>query len=171
MILPKTRAGGASPTQKRPPPKKVFLAPVQFVQDENAVARPGAFSSNGETPFLAQTHFPRTAKRRCFPRRDFLERRNAVACPGAFSTNGKMPFLARTHFPLTAKRRSSSRRDFSENPIGWCFPNAKASSTQKGFPCPNAFSSNGETPFLARTYFLQTAKRRRAKKRVFSFPF
>ena len=58
-------------------------------------------------------------------------------------------------------------RDFSENPNWWCFPNAKAASTQKGFPRPNAFSSNGETPLLAPAYFPRTLKRRFSPRRVF----
>lgn len=33
MILPKTCTGGASPTQKRAPPKKVFSVPAQFCRE------------------------------------------------------------------------------------------------------------------------------------------
>ena len=51
--------------------KRVRIRAAQFVQDENAVARPGAISSNGEMPLLARTHFLQTAKRRSLPRRIF----------------------------------------------------------------------------------------------------
>ena len=84
-IFPKTQTGGVPPTRKRATPKKVFLVPARF---------------------------PRMAKCRCPPKRDFLERRNAVPCPNAFSPNGKTPLLAPTHFPLTAKRRSLPGRIF-----------------------------------------------------------
>ena len=140
VILPKTRAGGASPVQKWLPPKKVFLDPARFCpkpkwvvlpqrksdlhpkrfssskriffKRRNAVACPDAISPNGETPFLTPARFPQTAKCRSLPKRIFPERQNAVACPDAFSTNGKMPLLVLTRFPLTAKRRRAKKRVF-----------------------------------------------------------
>ncbi|MBD5439423.1 MAG: hypothetical protein HDR33_00075 [Treponema sp.] len=105
VIFPKTQTGGASPAQKRPPPKKVFIDLARFCRTtkrrcspgrifperQNAVASPGVISPNGKTPLLVLARFPQTAKCRCLPWRDFLERQNAVVCPDVFSSNGKTP--------------------------------------------------------------------------------